>query len=271
MWELDYKESWASKNWCFWTVVLEKTLESSLDCKEIQPVHPKGDQTWVFIGRTDFEAETPIRWPPDAKNWLIWKDPDAGKDWRQEEKGTTEYEMVGWHHRLNGHGFGWTPGVGDGQRGLACCDSWGHKESDTTEKLNWTEMMIRKHKTWSHSCSQVGRRQAAPSTIICDIWWFEFWSGLAAEALGPPSDLSGPPAEGSSCSSMLYCNTAVSFQKLWLHNSTAVPIFFSTRLQTSFSIMQSLSLRSPRHSLDPIGQCLPLRHQSPWSSREGEL
>ena len=139
MWELDYKEGWAPKNWCFWTVVLEKTLESPLDCKEIQPVHPKGDQSWVFIGRTDGEAETPILWPPDAKSWLIWKDPDAGKDWGQEEKGMSEDEMVGWHHRLNGHGFGWTPGVGDGQGGLACCNSWGRKESNTTEQLNWTE------------------------------------------------------------------------------------------------------------------------------------
>ena len=103
MWELDYKESWVPKNWCFWTVVLEKTLESLLDCKEIQPVHPKGDQSWIFIGRTDAEAETALLWPPDVKNWLIWKDPDAGKDWRQEEKGTTEDEMVGWHHQLNGH------------------------------------------------------------------------------------------------------------------------------------------------------------------------
>ena len=126
-------------NWCFWTVVLEKTLESSLDWKKIQPVHPKGDQSWVFIGRTDVEAETPILWPPDVKSWLIGKDPDAGKDWGQEEKGITEDEMVGWHHQLNGHGFGWTPGVGDGQGGLACCSSWGHKESDTTEWLNLTE------------------------------------------------------------------------------------------------------------------------------------
>ena len=102
MWELDYKESWAPKNWCFWTVVLEKTPESPLDCKEIQPVYSKGDQSWVFIGRTDVEAETPVLWPLDAKNWLIWKDPVAGKDWRQEEKGTTEDEMVGWHYRLNG-------------------------------------------------------------------------------------------------------------------------------------------------------------------------
>ena len=109
MWELDYKESWAPKNWCFWTVVLEKTLESPLDCKEIQPVHPKGDQSWVFTGRTDVEAETPILWPPDVKSWLIWKDLDAGKDWGKEEKGTTEDEMVGCYHRLNGHEFGWTP------------------------------------------------------------------------------------------------------------------------------------------------------------------
>ena len=105
MWELDYKESLAPKNWCFWTVVLEKTLESLLDCKEIQPVHPKGNQSWIFFGRTDAEAETPILWPPDVKNWLIWEDPDAGKDWRQEEKGTTEDKMVGWHHQLNGHEF----------------------------------------------------------------------------------------------------------------------------------------------------------------------
>ena len=120
--------------------LLEKTLESPLDCKEIQPVHPKGNQSWVFIGKTDVEAETPILWSPDEKSWLIWKDPDAGKDWGQEEKGTTEDEMVGWHHRLNGLGFGWTPGVGDGQGGLACCGSQGLKESDTTEWLYWTEL-----------------------------------------------------------------------------------------------------------------------------------
>ena len=108
MWELDYKESWAQKNWCFWTVVLEKTLESPLDCKEIKPVHPKGDQSWVFIGRTDAKAENPIL---DAKSWLIWKDPDAGEDWGQEEKGTTEDEVVGWHHRLKGHEFVWTLGL----------------------------------------------------------------------------------------------------------------------------------------------------------------
>ena len=105
MWELDYKEIWVPKNWCFWTVVLEKTLESPLDCKEIQPVHPKGDQSWVFIGRTDVEAETPILWSPDVKKGLIWKDPDAGKDWRWEEKGTTEDEVIGWHHKFSGHEF----------------------------------------------------------------------------------------------------------------------------------------------------------------------
>ena len=114
MWEVDYKESWAPKNWCFWTEMLEKTLESPLDCKEIQPVHPKGDQSWVFIGMTDVEAETPILWPPYAKSWLIGKEPDAGRDWGQEEKGMTEDEMAGWHHRLDGHEFEWIPGVGDG-------------------------------------------------------------------------------------------------------------------------------------------------------------
>ena len=113
MWELNYKESWVLKNWCFWTMVLKKTLESPLDCKEIQPVHPKGNQSWVFIGRTDAEAETPILCPPDVKNQLIGKDPDAGKDWRWEEKGTTEDEMVGWHHWLNGHEFELALGVGD--------------------------------------------------------------------------------------------------------------------------------------------------------------
>ena len=137
--ELDFKESWALKNWCFWTVVLEKTLENLLDCTETQPVYPKGNQSWIFIGRADAKAETPTLWPPDAKSWLIWKDPDAGKDWGQV-KGTTEDEMVGWHHQLDGHEFGWTPGVGDGQGGLACCNSWGRKESDTTEQLNWTEL-----------------------------------------------------------------------------------------------------------------------------------
>ena len=122
-------------------VVLEKTLESPLDCKEIQPVHSKGDQPWDFFGRNDAKAETPVLWPPHAKSWLIGKDSDAGRDWGQEEKGTTEDEMAGWHHWLDGCESQWTPGVGDGQGGLACCDSWGHKESDMTERLNWTELI----------------------------------------------------------------------------------------------------------------------------------
>ena len=142
MWELDHNESWVPKNWCFWTVVLEKTLESPFDCKEIQPVHPKRDQSQVFIGKTDVEAESPIFWSPDMKSWLICKDPDAGKDWGWG-KGTTEDEIVGWHHRLDGYGFEWTLGVGDGQGGLVCCSPWGHKESDTTEPLNWTELILR--------------------------------------------------------------------------------------------------------------------------------
>ena len=137
MWELDYKESWVPKNWCFWTVVLEKTHESPLDCKEIQPVHSKGNQSWIFTGRTDAEAEASILWPPDVKNRLVGKDPEAGKDWRREEKGTTEDEMIGWHHWLNGHEFEQASGVGDGQGGLACCSPWGRKEMDTTERLNW--------------------------------------------------------------------------------------------------------------------------------------
>ena len=139
MWELDCAEGWALKNWCFWTVVLEKTLESPLDGKEIQAVHSKGDQSWVFFGRNDAKAETLVLWPPHVKSWLIGKDSDAGRDWGRE-KGTTEDEMVGWHHRLDGCESEWTLGVGDEQGGLACCDSWGRKESDTTEQLNWTEL-----------------------------------------------------------------------------------------------------------------------------------
>ena len=138
--KLDCEESWVPKNWCFWSVVLEKTLESPLDCKKIQPVHSKGDQSWVFFGRTDAEAETLILWPPRAKSWLIGKDSDAGRGWGQEEKGTTEDEMAGWHHRFDGHESEWTPGTGDGQGGLAYCDSWGRKESDMTERRNWTEL-----------------------------------------------------------------------------------------------------------------------------------
>ena len=132
MWELDHKEGWVLKNWCFWTVVLEKTLESPLDCKEIKSVHPKGNQSGIFIGRPDGEAETAVLWPPDAKNWLIRKDPGTGKDWRQEEKGMTEDETVGWHPWLNGYKFEQALGVGEGQGSSI----WGHKVSDTTERLN---------------------------------------------------------------------------------------------------------------------------------------
>ena len=136
MWELDCEESWAPKNWCFWTVVLEKTLESPLDCKEIQPVHSEGDESWLFSGRNDAKAETPILWPSCVKSWLIGKDSDAGRDWGQEEKGMTEDKMAGWHPGLYGHESEWTPGDGDEQGGLACCDSWVRKELDTTEWLN---------------------------------------------------------------------------------------------------------------------------------------
>ena len=143
MWELDHKESWVPTNWCFWTVVLERTLESPLDSKEIKPVNPKGNQSWIFIGRTEAEAKAPILWPSDMKNWLIGKDPDAGKVWGQEEKGMTEDEMVVWHHWLNGHewinsgNWWWT-----GRPGML--QSTGHKEWNTSERLNWTELAILK-------------------------------------------------------------------------------------------------------------------------------
>ena len=141
MWQLDHKEKLSIEYWCFWTVVLEKTLEIPLDCKEIKPVHPVGNQSWIFIGRTDAEAEVSILWPSDAKNWVFGKDPDAGQDWRQE-KGTTEDEIVGWHHRLNGHEYEQAPRVGDRQGSLVCCCPWGCKKSDMTEGLNWTEEEI---------------------------------------------------------------------------------------------------------------------------------
>ena len=131
MWELDYKESWAPKNWCFWTMVLEKTLESPMKYKEIQPVYLKGNRSWIFIGRTDAEAETPILWPPDVKSQLIRKHSAAGKEWRQKEKGTTNDEMIGWHQQLNGHEFEQAPGDGEGQESLACCSWWGCKEFQT--------------------------------------------------------------------------------------------------------------------------------------------
>ena len=136
MWEFNQKEGWVPKNWCFWTVVLEKTLESPLDCKEIKSVNSKGNQPWIFIGRTNAEGEAPILWPPDAKNWLIRKDPDAGKDWRQEEKGMKQDEMVGCHHWFSAYEFEQTLGDSEGQESLACYSPWGCKKSDTTEWLN---------------------------------------------------------------------------------------------------------------------------------------
>ena len=136
MWELDYEEDWAPKNWCFWTVLLQKILESPLDCKEIKSVNPKGNQSQIFIGRTDAEAEAPILWPLDVKSWLTEKDPAAVEDWKQEGKGKTKNEMVGWHHRLNGQEFEQAPGVGDGQGSLDCCSPWSWKGLDMTEWLN---------------------------------------------------------------------------------------------------------------------------------------
>ena len=141
MWELYYKERWVPKNWCFWTVVLEKTLESPLESKELKPANSKGNQPWIFIERTFAEAEAPVLWLSDAKYWLIEKDPDAGKDWRQEEKGMTEDENIGWPYWLDGREFEQALGVGDGQGGLVYCSLWGHKESDATEGQNWTELI----------------------------------------------------------------------------------------------------------------------------------
>ena len=193
MWELDCEESWVSKNWCFWTVLLEKTLESPLDCKEIQPVHSEGDQPWDFFGRNDAKAESPVLWPPQAKSWLIGKDSDAGRDCGQEEKGMTADEMAGWHHWHNGHGSEWIPGVGDGQGGLACCDSWGLKESDTTEQLNWTELStstfsLLLHR-WMHQL---------PSNSHC-----------YASALSSQSGITNPCSDGTQVSGVPCC--AVSF------------------------------------------------------------
>ena len=150
MGELDHKESWVPKNWCFWTVVPENTLESSLDSKTIKPVNPKGNQSWIFIESTDAEAEATILGPYDVKRELIGKDPDAGKDWGQEEKGVTEDEMVGWHHQLNGHEFEQTLGDGDGPGSLACCHPWSHKESDVTERFNNNNRKSLSIKTYTH-------------------------------------------------------------------------------------------------------------------------
>ena len=163
MWELDHNKDWTPKNWCFQIVVLEKSLESPFDSKEITPVNPKGSQSWIFIGRTDAEAETPILWPPDMKSWLTGKDPSAGKDWRQEEKGTTEDEIVGWHHWPNGHEFEQTPGDRERQGSLACCSPWGHKKLDMTKQWN------------SNTEGSKSERKKQISSINVYIWNLEKW------------------------------------------------------------------------------------------------
>ena len=173
MWELDHKEGWAPKNLCFWTVLLEKTVESPLDCKEIQPVNPKGNKSWIFIGRTDAEVETPVLWPPDAKNCLMGKEPEAGKDWGQEEKRVTEDEMVGWHHQLNGHEFEQTPGDSEGQGSLSCYSPWGCKQLDKTEQQNNNHhYSLRRVSNWFPTlrqvCIKVGRQQ--PRGLLKPSW-----------------------------------------------------------------------------------------------------
>ena len=184
MWELDCEEGWALKNWCFWTVVLEKTLESPLDCEEIQPVHSKGDQPWDFFGRNDTKAEAPVLWPPHAKSWLIGKDSDAGRDWGQEEKGTTEDETAGWHHWLDGCESEWTPGVGDGQGSLVCCDSWGRKESDTTERLIWSDLI------WL--CDLRLPLASSLKTMFLELPWWPRAKTLFSQCRANPYQVTGP-------------------------------------------------------------------------------
>ena len=180
-------ESWIIKKAecrrCLQTVVLEKTLQSSLDCKEIKPANPKGNPSWIFTGRTEAEAEAPILWPPDAKNWLIGRDPDAGKDWRQEEKGMTEDEMVGWHHRLNGHKFEQAPGVSDGQGDLAFCSLWGCKESDMTERLNWPDLTWKfLAKTWQDAWGLLLRNRQVCARRDKSQYKWKLWCHLVPQA-----------------------------------------------------------------------------------------
>ena len=178
MWELDCEESWAPKNWCFWTVVLEKTLERPLDCKKIQPVHPKGDQSWVFIGRTDVEAETPILWPRHAKSWLIGKDPEAGKDWGQEEKGTTEDEMTGWHRWLDGRESEWTPGVGDGQ------EAWRAAIHGVAKSRTWLSDWSDLKRLSSSSSKQSLNLYSVPAFIKGLLTWGTCWLFLCCYEIG---------------------------------------------------------------------------------------
>ena len=185
MWELDYNKSWVPWNWCFWTVVLEKTLESPLNYKEIQSVHPKGNQSWIFIGRTNAEVETPILWPLDVKSWLIWNDPDAVKDWRQEETGTTEDEMAGWHHWLHGHVWV-NAGVGDGQEGPVCCSPWDRMSQ--TWLSNWTELST-KHSIGASLVAQTVKNLPAMLETQVDPWvrkipWRRKWQPIPVFLLG---------------------------------------------------------------------------------------
>ena len=176
MWELNHKEGWALKNWCFWVVVLEKTVENPLDCKEIKIVNAKGKQPWIFIGRTDAEAEGLILWTPDAKSQLIEKDPDAGKDWWQEEKGATEDEMAEWHHWLNGHEFEQTPEDGEGQGSLLCCTPLGHKKSQTRHG-DWTRCSNKNRVIWK----DFSKKQNLPRRILLFLVWFHYsWPLLAS-------------------------------------------------------------------------------------------
>ena len=179
MWELDYKESWAPKNWCFWTVLLEKTLENLLDSKEIQPVHPKGNRSWILFGRTD--AEAPILWPCNVKNWLTGKDPDAGKDWEQKEKGATEDEMVGWHHLLNGQEFEQTLGDSEAQGNLACCSLWGLKSQ--TQLSNWTATGESAVKTLSANTGKEKEMATYSSILAWKISWTEEPGRLQSKGL----------------------------------------------------------------------------------------
>ena len=216
-------------------MVLEKTLESPLDCKQIQLVHPKGNQSWIFIGRTDAKAETLILWPTDAKNWLIWKDPDAGKDWRQEEKGTTEDEMVGWHSQLDGHEFEQAPGVGDGQGGLVCYNPWGHKESDMTEQLNWTDLLD----TFTHFNPILLQIHFEKQPLVWAVWALsvspiELGTSYIIHMLlhthSTPTDFSGPLS--LSHSSPLFCQVCWPLMRScrsFISNSTypkLKPVFF---------------------------------------------
>ena len=229
MWELNCEEGWAPKNWCFWTVVLKKTLESPLDCKEIQPVHSEGDQPWDFFGRTDAKAETPVLWPPHEESWLIGKDFDAGKDWGQEENGMTEDEMAGWHHWLDGHESEWTPGVGDGQGGLACCDSWGHKESVTTERLNWTELIT------DRRCNKIGAQKELKIVVEFKQERIHLLAGIRIWLIGTAAISVGPCRWVEDNSGKKYWSYILKILNISLKNDYVVKesyIFFSMLLNS---------------------------------------